>query len=358
MIINIYGEDTFRSRQYLKKTIEQFKKQRDPQGYNVVVLDAKKEKPGKILSEMASAPFLAERRMVVLENVLSISDKDFLADLIEKIKEKKLSESNVLVFWQGETLGKVKEIKELAKLLEKEKFSQEFKLLEGTELFSWTKKEIENRGGKIGEHALQYLCQNVNKDIWLLNSLIDQLVAYAHSVILRESDGRSKDLLESEHEEAFRSAQNNNMKNNNKNLKEIMTADIQLFLEEKGDDNIFNLVDAVVGGNKKLAYKLIRDQLESGEDYQFIHIMIVRQFKILLEMRDLFDREDGLTSDMIAKRLELHPFVIRKSMSLVKMFSMQKLRDIYNDLLQIDIKTKTGRGDQSLLIDLFVEKTG
>ena len=49
MIIYIWGEDTFRSRQYLKKTIEQFKKQRDPQGYNVVILDTKKEESGRVL---------------------------------------------------------------------------------------------------------------------------------------------------------------------------------------------------------------------------------------------------------------------------------------------------------------------
>jgi len=36
MIIYIYGEDTFRSHQYLKQQIERFKKERDPQGMNVV----------------------------------------------------------------------------------------------------------------------------------------------------------------------------------------------------------------------------------------------------------------------------------------------------------------------------------
>ena len=93
MIIYIYGADTFRSRQYLKKTIEQFKKQRDPQGYNVVILDAKIEEMGKILSEMTAAPFLAEKRMIVLENTLSSADEDMLSELAEWVKNKKIPEN-------------------------------------------------------------------------------------------------------------------------------------------------------------------------------------------------------------------------------------------------------------------------
>lgn len=319
MIIYIFGEDTFRSRQYLKKTIEQFKKQRDPQGYNVAIVDGKKSEPGKIFTELATSPFLAERRMVVVENVLSVSDKEFLGELMEKISEAKIPESIVAVFWQGDSLSKVKEAKELDKILKKEKFAQEFATLEGAELAAWAKKEIETRGGKVAGAALNYLCQNIGKDMWLLNSLIDQLVAY-------------------------------------KGANEITSADISLFLEEKGDDNIFNLVDAVVAGNRKQAYKMIKTQLEAGEDYQFIFSMIMRQFKILLQMRDLFDREDA-PSDVMAKMLGLHPFVVKKSLPLVKRYSLEKLTKIYSELLQIDIKTKTGQADQSLMIDLFVTKT-
>jgi len=318
MVIYIFGEDTFRSRQYLRQTVAQFKKQRDPQGYNVVFLDGKKDAGGKILGELSAAPFLAERRMVVVENVLSGNDKDFLQELVGRIKDKKIVESTVAVFWQGEALGKVKEIKELDALLHKEKYAQEFKKLEGEELVGWAKKEFNTRGGKISGQAIVYLCQNIGADMWLLNSLIDQLVAYKKE--------------------------------------EIQLVDVKLFLEEKAEDNIFNMVDAVVIGNKKLAFKLLSDIRRSGEEDGYLFSMIMRQFKILLQMRDLFDREDNLTSDMVAKKLGIHPFVSKKSLPLVKKYNLAKLREVYNQLLQIDIKTKTGQGDQSMLLDLFVGK--
>ena len=41
---------------------------------------------------------------------------------------------------------------------------------------------------------------------------------------------------------------------------------------------------------------------------------------------------------------------------MVKKYNLEKLKELYSRLLQIDIKTKTGQGGQSLLVDLFVGK--
>ena len=318
MIIYIYGEDTYRSRKYLREVIEEFKKKRDPQGYNVAVLDFKRDEE-KILGEFSAAPFLAEKRMVIIENILTSSDKDLLGELISKVKEKKIPETTVAVFWQGEKIGKVKEAGELQKLLAKEKYAKEFELLAGDELVKWVLREVKERGGKISGASAQYLAVNVHGDMWYLNSLLDQLVAY-------------------------------------KKGEEIQLLDVQLFLEEKADDNIFNMAEAVARGDKKLAFKLLQEQRRLGAEESYLFSMILRQFRILLELRDLFEQEENLRSDEMASRLGLHPFVVKKSLMMVKQYPLARLKDIYRDLLAVDIKTKTGQGDQSLLIDLFVGK--
>ncbi|MBI5222106.1 MAG: DNA polymerase III subunit delta [Candidatus Magasanikbacteria bacterium] len=326
MIIFLYGADTFRSRQQLKKVVEKFKKDRDPQGLNVVSLDCQKEEGGKIWEQILTAPFLAEKRMVVLENLLLSKHKDLLEELKEKIESKKLSDATVLVFWEADDKVKGKEAENLFKCLAKEKFCQRFDLLVGVKLNSWILQEVKDRGGKIDQQAAQYLAQNVGGDMWRLNSLIDQLVAFKQV---------SCHSLE-------------------KGNPEIALSDVQLFLDEKADDNIFNLVDAVVAGRAKDAYKMIREQYRLGEDAQYVFAMLLRQFRILLELRDLHDREDNLPSDSLAKKLSLHPFVVRKSLPFIKKYSLGRLKDIYQRLLDLDIKTKTGQGDQSLLLDVFV----
>lgn len=319
MVIYIYGEDTFSSRHYLTQQIERFKKERDPQGMNVVVLDGKKEESGRLWSEITSAPFLAEKRLTVIQNLLSNKDTDTLESFIQGIKESKLPEKNVIIFWQEEPVGKTKVVQELQKLLAKEKWAKQFASLVGASMANWIKTEITNRGGSINMQALNYLAQNTGGDMWFANSLVDQLVAYSDK-------------------------------------KEITLGDVQLFLEEKADDNIFNMVDAIVVGNRKLAFKLIEDQRQLGQDDGYLFSMIVRQFRILISMRDLFNREENISSDNMAKDLGLHPFVVKKSLPLIKRYSLDKLKDIYKQLLDLDIKTKTGFADQSWLIDLFVGK--
>jgi DNA polymerase-3 subunit delta len=319
MIIYIHGEDTFRSRQFLQKSIKEFKLKRDPQGYNTLIFDVAKEAPERILGEIATAPFLAEKRMIVLQNILCNSNKDFLASIIDIIENNKIPESVVVIVWQGEPVGKTSEAKKLLSLLSKEKFSYAFDLLKDNELANWISQEVSLRGGKIDKMASGNLSRLAGPDLWLVNSLIDQLVAY-------------------------------------KKGEEIRSADVALFVDEKIDDNIFNMVDAIVGGNKKIAFKLMRDQRASGKDESYLFSMIMRQFKILLQMRDLWEREDSFTSDQIAKRISIHPYVAKKSLPLVKKFSMPELKKIYDELLDIDIKTKTGLADQSVLIDYFVGK--
>lgn len=317
MIIYIYGADTFRSRQYLKEQVEKFKIARDPQGYNVVFLDGAKSEIGKILGEIVAVPFLAEKRMIVVENVLSSNNKELLAELIERVKNKKLPESNVVVFWQAEAKSKVKEAAELEKLLLAEKFAKEFENLTGAKLNSWIEYEIKRLGGRISRYAVNYLAENSGNDMWQLSVLLEQLVLY------------TKD-------------------------KEIGLSDVQLFLGEKADDNVFNMVEAIVSGNHKNAYKLLEAQRKLGEDDFKLFGLIAWQFRMLLQLRSLFDSKDGITSDAAAKELKIHPFVAKKNWAIIKKNSAERLKQIYDQLLDIDIKTKTGRADQSLMLDVFV----
>jgi len=201
----------------------------------------------------------------------------------------------------------------------KEKYAQEFPELTGAQLSAWIDGEIKKKEGKISKHALQLLVQNTGSDMWLANSLIEQLLAY-------------------------------------KGADEIQTEDVNLFIEETADDSIFNLVDAIVAKQPKTVYKMIRQQYKVGKDPHYVFSMILRQFRILLELRDIYDREDNIGSNALATNLGLHPFVVKKSLPFVKKYNLQTLKNIYKSLLDFDIKIKTGSSDPVLLLDVFVGK--
>jgi DNA polymerase-3 subunit delta len=134
----------------------------------------------------------------------------------------------------------------------------------------------------------------------------------------------------------------------------ITIPDVQLFLDEKIDDNVFGMIEAMVSGNKKTAFKLLQQQRRLGEEEGKIFGLFIWQFKIMLQIADILAREPHLTSDIVAKELGIHPFVAKKNFAVAKQYSLAQLEKIYHTLLHIDTKTKTGQAGQGLLLDMFV----
>lgn len=319
MILFLYGADTFRSRQHLNKMIEKFRKDRDPQGMNVVVVDATKDAQGRILEELGASPFLAEKRMVVIERLLSAKQPELQQTMLKKIEEQVLPASTIVVVWEEGNTFKTKDAKALFDRLQVEKYAQEFEEITGAKLQAWIAAEAQERGGKISHDAARYLVEHVGNDVWRLNSVIDQLIAFA--------EGR-----------------------------DIAVSDVEQFVDPATTDNIFALVDAIVQRNKKRIYPLLEAQYAEGNDAGYIFAMLVRQFRILLEIKDVMTRTGERNDALIAKQLGVHPFVAKKSMSLVQQYSMDELKHIYTELLDLDIGIKTGRGDQKTLLDIFIHR--
>ncbi len=318
MIIFIHGEDTFRSRKYLQEQIEEFKKKRDPSGLNVLLLDGKNEKAEKIFTEISTAPFLAERRMIVIKNVLSNKDEKTLTQIIQALNDKKIPEINVVVFFQEEDVGKSKLVQELFSLLKKQQYIYEMNFLSEKEIKNWIITEVKKRGGKINSLTVENIFRVTQKDSWLLNSLLDQLLAY-------------------------------------KDKEEITIEDVFLFVEEKIEDNIFTLAEAVAYGDKAKALKMIAEQRKNGAEDGFIFSMILRQFRILTQARDALEKNPQANAEVIAREIGQKPFVIKKIWSLLQKDKSWFLQ-AYELFLDMDLKIKTGISDQETLLDLLVKK--
>lgn len=317
MILFLYGKDTFRSREYMRKMIEKFKKDRDPQGMNVSHFDAQKDSGPRILEEIGALPFLAEKRLVVIENLL-VSKQDELRDsLLKKIEELTIPPSTILLLWESIDTVKGKDVKELFDRLQKEKYAQAFDLLEGQKLEAWIAAEMEDRGGKMSHEAIHFLVTHVGNDMWRLHTVIDQMLAFTEG-------------------------------------KEITVKHLEQVVEKSVDDNIFSLIDAIVQKRQQTIYQLLEEQYKQGNDAGYIFAMMLRQFRIMLEMKDVMERTGEKNDAVIAKQSGIHPFVAKKSIPLVNKYSIEELKWVYEELLKMDIETKTGGGDQKTLLDIFI----
>ncbi len=330
MIIFFYGPDTFRSRQKLQEIKDKFKKEVDKSGLNSNTLDGAKLEFAEFEQAVSTQPFLAKKRLVIIEELLSKNRSQKIQKEILDLLKKNNLENTILVFWEGQInqpKGKKKKSKAgsgrsdlLFYRLQEEKYAQEFELLKPSETRAWAAAEIKKRGGKIESAALELLADFVGNDLWQLNSEIDKLISYA------------KD-------------------------RPIKLADVQDLVKTKLDEDIFKLTDSIGQKNKKLAINLISDQFKSGVAPTELLGRIIWQFKNLLLVKSFVDKNGpGYPAERLSQQLYLHPFVIKKTMLQAKNYNMSDLKKIYSQLTQIDHKIKTTQLDPEIFFDLLVVK--
>jgi len=320
MIIFLYGEDTYRSNQKLREIKTKFKQEVDQAGMNLVELNGADLKFEKFNQEVKASPFIARKRMVVIKNLISDNkSKDIQKEIVNLLDQevKNTEQANIIVFWEAADHSKSKAKNALWQRLSKEKLAQEFKPLTNTQLTQWINQEIKQHNAKIENQALSLLAATVGNDLWQMSNEISKLVNYRQDKI-------------------------------------ITTADIENLVRAKFDDDIFKLVDALGNNNKKLALKLISDQFHSGANEMYLLSMLIRQFKILLSVKDFQNSNPNISKDLISKELKLHPFVAQKALYQARNFTLNQLKQIYQRLLQIDLQLKTTNTKPQLLFDLFI----
>lgn len=317
MIIFLYGPDTFRSKEKLRMFKEKFIREVDKSGLNLVEVEAEKMAINDLNKAMATQSFLAKKRMVVVRDIFK-QRKALQVELLELLKVGKFrdgKDDNILIFWDEEPDKR----SALFKYLDGSKFKEEFFLLKNNELTSWVIKRVEKKGGKISKRNAEVLASKSDGNLWALSGEIDKLLAISRGREISEADLEESSLV-------------------------------------KIEDNIFNLTDAIGNKNSKLALKLLHDNLQAGANEIYLLAMIVRQFRILIQVRAALDEGQGDYRSM-ASELGLHPFVVQKAIAQASKYSIEQLKRIYKKLLEIDIKIKRGE-DGVTLLEMFVVEVG
>jgi len=328
MIIFLYGPYTFRSRQKLNDIKKFFLIKVDPTGNSLTNVDGAKATMENISEAVGPASLLSRRRMIIVENLFLNKNQLIYDQFYKYLKKRPDNNDNIIVIWEsiesGEKLIKVKS--NLFKYLKQQKFAEEFKLLSNSQATAWAKKEIVRRGGQITYQAAMALTSLLGSDLWQISNEIDKLINYKLGQKLNLSD--------------------------NAPIASIEIKDVNQLVKGQFDENIFVLTDAIINKNKLLAVRLFTEQIETGLADGYLLTMIIRQFRILLQVRQALD--SGLTSRKIINLLKLHPFVLQKSIAQVRNFSLSFLKDMLSRLAVIDFKIKTGQADAKTLLTLLI----
>ena len=179
----------------------------------------------------------------------------------------------------------------------------ECKRLAGSPLRNWITRFIEQQGYRIAPAAVQAFLQDQQNDLWTLKRELEKLCTYC-------GDKREIGLAE---------------------IREVCQP-IQLH-------SIFALTDAIGSRQIGRAFSLIDSLIQQGEPPLVIFSMMVRHVRLLWSVKEL-ERQDEKVNQ-IAKTLRLPPRVCQQIANQCRLFSPQRLQELYRTILKADLAFKT-----------------
>lgn len=186
--------------------------------------------------------------------------------------------------------------------------------LRDAELEEWIIDRVRRRGGRISSSAAAQLAAFVGPKLRALDGELEKLIVHAGGQVITESDVAS-------------------------------------LVSAAREASVFAMVDALGLRNTKVALRLLHELLNEGEPPIRLLAMIIRQFRLLLQISEM--QSHGCARQEIAAELRLRSFVVPRMFNQVEKFSLQQLEAIYHRLLEADLSIKTGRADPITALDLL-----
>lgn len=292
---------------------------------NLTRLDGRQASNEDIRTAANAIPFLAERRILILTNPLArLTTKEAQTQFCSFLENLPPTSEVILVladhqkFKEGEKRWEIFNEKNwLIKWVERNQHLARvipMPLPPPKEMPGWIRKQAQRMGGQFTPAAAAALADFLDNNTRLAKLEIEKLLLYVDY------------------------------------QRPVDVDDVDLLTANTSQASIFEMVDALSSGNAREALHLFQRLLEV-EDEALLFGMIVRQFRLLLQTREILDENVGL--EIVKNDLRLHPYAAQKMIGQARRFSMTRLEQIYRRLLEIDEALKTSQTSLPLAIDLL-----
>jgi DNA polymerase III subunit delta len=312
MLFILHGENALQRREALNAIVEQSGLSPDLRDMNTEILEGALA-PVDLRRACSTLPFLGEVRVVIARDVLAKvkgAAAEEMADMLVSFPP-----TTCLIFDEDKTLPKRHPL--LAAVADLKGQVHHFELPNTRDLAQWIRERAEARGGRIEPRAAAMLAQNIGANLLLLDQEIQKLLLYVgEGELIRIEDAQVM-------------------------VPYVQTADV-----------IFQMVDALGQRDPRRAATDLHRLLDVGEHPLGIFGMIVRQFRLLMQIRWMSDRHQP--QQQIVSRLKLHPYVVRKVLTQADRFTIGQLREAYRLLMGADLAIKRGEMPAETALDLLI----
>ncbi len=328
MLHVLIGEDDYS----ISQALEEIKRSiGDPTALltNSTIFDGRQVTIEELQAACATVPFLAEKRLVVVEGLLERfesrnkssrkksarqpdqDDCKSVADCVSRIPD-----FTKLVLVDGRIGGNNPLLRELSAIAK----VRSFPLLKENQLRQWVEQRIAGVGVTISPQAVNLLIRFVGNNLWLMSNEVDKLVSFAAGRRIEEGD-------------------------------------VRVVVSYAQEANVFAMVDAILEFRVGIAQELLQQLLKHGAAPAQLLVMLSRQVRIMLQIKDM--RSRGKSRNEIQNKLGLtYDFVLRKAWEQADKYTMVRLKEVYHRLLEADLSIKTGKYNGDLALNILVAELG
>ena len=296
MIYLLYGTDNYIKNEYLKKIKKKFDELK--LGINYIQID--ENNCQNIISDIETPAFGYDTKLIVSRNCNFAKKKNLVGEKLAEYLNSSNLEGIELVIIEEE----IEKTTPLYKSIEKIGQVKECNEKTPRELISQIKSIANLYQVNIKENTAQYLIECVGTN---MEDIINEL----------------RKLIEYEGKDG-----------------EITAKDIDALTVKKVESVIFDLTDNLGKKNIKESINVLHNLLYSKEPIQKILVMLYNHFKKLYIVK--------ISQGNIAQALKLKPnqtFLVNKYQNQAKFFDEKELRNLLEELINLDEKSKNGNID-------------
>jgi DNA polymerase-3 subunit delta len=308
MLLLVYGNDAFRVKERVKEFVAKFIEKHDPTRLNVdELVFAKKDELdiARVADAVTASPFLSAKRMVRIDGILSYVTTKPEAEPWARVLST-IPESSIVVLidtLSTEKIEKTELFKQLSQRADVHRYPMP--MLGGVELRAWAQQRAKLHGATMVPAVADALIARVGGDTWRLETEIGKLAAFAGDAPVDLEMIAS--IVSSEHAE-----------------------------------DLFGMIDAVVGGRPAFALKKLTEERLAGADEFPLFGMLARQIRLTLQVKALLEDRPGAGKQDVADAFGIHPFVAQKVLAEAKRHSFKKIRGWHTLAAELDVAMKRG----------------
>lgn len=315
----LYGEEAY-LRNYYKNALKNALVT-EGDNLNYSYYEGTSTDPDEVAGMILTMPFMAEKRVVIVENSGWLAPTKGQDDSGEKSSGKtqrlldamkEISEDVVFIMVEEKADKRSK----LFKTISDKGICEEFAIREEGALVSWLQKIAASYGKNMDASTAHYLIGEAGSDMMLLENEIMKLISWALD------------------------------KNN------ITIADVDTVCTHQVTGKIFDMISAIANHQQKQALDLYYDLITLRESPFAILSLLTRQYTQMLTVKDCMNR--NMPDKMIESKMGLQSWVIKRLKEVSKKMRFSEIKACLEACAQADEDIKTGNLTDSMSVELLI----